>query len=147
MIALQDFSTAAPVSQMLPSFAPLELPKRSKTASHSAPQRKPVLKCGTAAELKRYIAGDFAAAKDWFTLCRGLRRKGFCLRMRGEDLWLCDAARLRPVCSCEDLGIDPEELELRFGLSQQQRQPRPEPQTLAQPQRKPQAQQPVAKAA
>lgn len=73
--------------------------------------------------------------------------QGFCLRMRGEDLWLCDAARLRPVCSCEDLGIDPEELELRFGLSQQQRQPRPEPQTLAQPQRKPQAQQPVAKAA
>ncbi|MFY0310993.1 hypothetical protein ACFMBG_13960 [Leisingera sp. D0M16] len=121
MIALQDFSTATPATQMLPSFAPLQLPRETKTAARPAPQRQPLLNCVSAAELKRHVASDFTSAGDWFTLCRGLRRKGFCLRMRGEDLWLCDAASLTALSSCEDLGFDPEELQLRFGPSQPQR--------------------------
>jgi len=123
MIALPDFSTATPVSQMLPSFAPLQLPRKSKAAARPAPQRQPLLNCLSAAELKQHVASDFSSAGDWFTLCRSLRRKGFCLRMRGEDLWLHDAVSLTAISSCEDLGFDPEELELRFGPSQPQPQP------------------------
>ncbi|UWQ53540.1 hypothetical protein [Leisingera caerulea] len=121
MIALQDFSTATPATQMLPSFAPLQLPQRSAAAARPEPQRQPRLSCVTAAELKQQVASEFSSAGDWFTLCRGLRRKGLCLRMRGEDLWLFDATSLTAISSCEDLGIDPEELELRFGPSQPQR--------------------------
>lgn len=123
MIALQDFSNAPPATQMLPSFAPLQLPRKSKAPARSAPKRQPLLNFLSAAELKQYVASDFSSAGDWFTLCRSLRRKGFCLRMCGEDLWLHDAASLTAISSCEDLGIDPEELELRFGPSQPQPQP------------------------
>ncbi|UWQ24454.1 hypothetical protein K3553_16110 [Leisingera aquaemixtae] len=121
MIALQDFSTATPATQMLPSFAPMHLPQRSAAAARPEPERRPGLSCVTAAELKQHVASAFSAAGDWFTLCRALRRKGLCLRMRGEDLWLFDAASLTAISCCEDLGIDPMELELRFGPSQPQR--------------------------
>ncbi|WP_291733098.1 hypothetical protein [Leisingera sp. F5] len=108
MIALQDFSRAAPVSTTLPFGTVTAVPAQ------------PMLNCASAAELGQQLAADFAASGDWFTLCRGLRRKGICLRMREADLWVYDAFSLAAISSCEDLGIDTDELELRFGPSQPQ---------------------------
>ncbi|UWQ32544.1 hypothetical protein K3555_18795 [Leisingera sp. M527] len=108
MIALQDFSRSAPVSATLPFGAMAAVPSQPK------------LNCASAAELRQQLAADFSASSDWFTLCRGLRRKGICLRMRGGDLWVYDALSLAAISSCEDLGIDTDELELRFGPSQPQ---------------------------
>lgn len=106
MIALQDFSRTAAAAALQPQ-GPL-----------GAVLPRPKLNCAPASEMRQHLEADFAAAGDWFTLSRGLRRKGVCLRMRGGVLWVCDAVSQAAISSCEDLGIDPDELELQCGLSQ-----------------------------
>lgn len=109
MIALEDFSQATPV----PAGRPLGV------WSELMPQRK--LACTTAARLRQHLAADFTASGNWFTLCRALRRKGFCLKLRGGALWLYDAASQAALSSCEDLGFSLKDLVLRFGSPQPQR--------------------------
>lgn len=109
MIALQDFSNAAPV---VPAAA--AQPKGALAQILSQPK----LNCVSAAELRQHLEAEIAAAGDWFTLCRGLRRKGICLKRREGDLWVHDAQNQAAISSCDGLGIDADELELRFGPSQ-----------------------------
>ena len=131
MYALDDFSTGAPAAPMLPVFGPAAEsgpvfpsfgaapPLPAVRARHPAPA--PALDSLSAAELRKRLAGDFKAARDWFSLCSLLRRKGFSLRLREGDLWICDAGRRAPLASCEALGIDLAEAELRFGPPQPKR--------------------------
>ncbi|WP_264211546.1 hypothetical protein [Leisingera thetidis] len=107
MIALENFSTGVAVAagqgQQMPLGAILAGAKLNR---------------GSIERLQEHLAADFSTSGDWFSLCRGLRRKGVCLKFREGTLWLYDAVTHAAVAACEDLGIDPDELELRFGPSQ-----------------------------
>ena len=123
MNALEDFSNAGPAGPMLPAFGPVVRygPVFPSFDPVQPPQPQPQSNCRSAAEMQQ-VAGDFSAADDWFTLGRTLRRKGVRLKMRKDGLWIYDAASHAALAACKDLGIGPDELELRFGPS---KPPRP----------------------
>ncbi|MEX0303317.1 MAG: hypothetical protein AB3N24_12925 [Leisingera sp.] len=122
MNALEDFGTTANVLEIYPAFAQVQTPETGQQPLAAAsPKPQKLLDRASAAELRQHLAADFAAAEDWFSLCRCLRRKGLCLKRREDDIWVFDAASLAAVSSCADLGIDTDELELGLCPPQPQR--------------------------
>jgi|GEM_PF-5421774 len=113
MIALEDFATTATAAPRTPQAV------WSAGITRQAAPRAQAAKTTTR---RTQLAGRFRAAKDWFSLCQGLRCIGACLKLHQGVLWVCDALSGRPLISSAGLGFDRDDLELRFGPLQPQRQ-------------------------
>lgn len=116
MIALEDFATTATAAPRTPQAV------WSEGITRQATPRAQAAKAAKTTTRRTQLAGRFRAASDWFSLCHGLRCIGACLKLHQGVLWVCDALSGRPLISSAGLGFDRDDLELRFGPLQPQRQ-------------------------